>query len=256
MCGASFVARGDRRAFTLIELLVVIAIIAILASLLLPALSKSKTKAQGIMCVNNEKQLLYCWSMYATDYNDQLVLNGTGAQQGWVGGWLPTPTEATNYNLLKPPYGKLYPYNQSVGIYRCPADTSMAKIGRNSYPRTRSISMNGNMNGDSWYTLTIEKTWWTFRKMSQIQMPTKMFVFIDEREETVDDGYFLVGLDDNKTWGNLPAISHNGAGGLGFADGHAEIKKWRDPQTLLKGAGTRVAPNDVPWIQERTSVKK
>jgi prepilin-type processing-associated H-X9-DG protein len=82
-------------------------------------------------------------------------------------------------------------------------------------------------------------------------------VFIDEREETVDDGYFLVGLDDNKTWGNLPAIYHNGAGGLGFADGHAEIRKWLDADTLKKGAaGVRVAPRDVPWIQERTSVRK
>src|ERR1051325_11724077 len=86
--------------FTLIELLVVIAIIAILAGMLLPALSKSKTKAQGIMCMSNEKQLVYCWNMYATDYNESLVLNGTGDQQGWVGGWLMTPAEATNYNLL------------------------------------------------------------------------------------------------------------------------------------------------------------
>src|SRR3954467_10855083 len=104
-----------QRGFTLIELLVVIAIIAILAGMLLPALAKAKTKAHGIMCMNNEKQLVYCWTMYATDNNEKLVLNATGAQQGWVGGWLPTPQEATNYNLLKPPYGKLFPYNQTVG---------------------------------------------------------------------------------------------------------------------------------------------
>src|SRR5437870_1987671 len=84
--------------FTLIELLVVIAIIAILASLLLPGLAKAKTKAHGILCASNQKQLLYAWNMYATDNNDRLVLNGTGDQQGWVGGWLPTPADATNYN--------------------------------------------------------------------------------------------------------------------------------------------------------------
>jgi prepilin-type N-terminal cleavage/methylation domain-containing protein/prepilin-type processing-associated H-X9-DG protein len=245
------------RAFTLIELLVVIAIIAILASMLLPGIAKAKTKAHGILCMNNQKQLQYAWHMYATDNNDALVLNATGAQQGYVGGWLPTATEATNYNLLKPPYGKLYPYSQSVTIYRCPADRSTATIGGKKYPRTRSISMNGNMNGDSWYTLLIEKEWWTFRKLGQIQNSSQMFVFIDEREETVDDGYFLVTLEDNKTWGNLPAIYHNGAGGMSFADGHAEIRKWKDANTLRKGTdGSRVAPIDVPWIQARTSIRK
>ncbi len=249
--------RKNRGAFTLIELLVVIAIIAILASLLLPALSKAKTKAHGAICMSNEKQLQYAWHMYATDNNDRLVLNATGAQQGYVGGWLPTAQEATNYNLLKPPYGKLWPYSQSVTIYKCPADPSTATIGGKKYPRTRSVSMNGNMNGDSWYTALIEKTWWTYRKLSDIQHSSKMFVFLDEREETVDDGYFLVDLADTKTWANLPAVYHNGAGGFSFADGHGEIKKWLDENTLRKGtAGSRLSPRDVPWIQERTSVRK
>jgi prepilin-type N-terminal cleavage/methylation domain-containing protein len=256
MATRSFKPRG----FTLIELLVVIAIIAILAGMLLPALAKAKTKAHGILCMSNQKQLVYAWNMYATDNNDKLVLNATGAQEGYVGGWLPTATDATNYNLLKPPYGKLWPYSQSVTIYRCPADKSSVKIGAKTYPRTRSISMNGNMNGDSWYTLLIDAKWWTFRKLSEIKSATQMFVFIDEREESVDDGYFLVALpnpDPTDGWGNLPAIYHNNAGGFGFADGHGEIHKWIDAATVKKGVdGARNAPRDVPWIQQRASVAK
>jgi prepilin-type N-terminal cleavage/methylation domain-containing protein/prepilin-type processing-associated H-X9-DG protein len=245
-----------RSAFTLIELLVVIAIIAILASMLLPAMSKSKAKAQGIACRNNLKQLQLCWLMYAEDNNDKLVPNGDGGADGWVGGWLPTATDATNILKLMPPAGKLWKYNESAAIYKCPADRSTVRILGRYHPRVRSIAMNGNMNGNSWYTAQIPK-WWTYRKLSEIASPAQHFVFIDEREESIDDGYFLVFLDRVDDWGNLPAMYHNGACGLSFADGHAEVKKWLDPDTLRKGTGgTRKGPRDVPWLQQRTSVMK
>ena len=138
-----------QRGFTLIELLVVIAIIAILASLLLPALAMAKTKANGISCLSNQKQLQVCWQMYALDNDDDLVINASGRNRSsWVAGWLQDAKDATNVNLIKSPSGKLWKYNQSLNIYRCPADPSTVRISGKTLKRTRSISMNGNMNGD------------------------------------------------------------------------------------------------------------
>jgi len=249
-----------REAFTLIELLVVIAIIAILAAMLLPSLSKARLKAQGVGCLSNLRQLQVAWTMYSDDHSDKLPPNDDNSKKtGWVGGWLKDNLDAINVALLRPPRGLLFPYNPALRIYKCPADRSFVSFGSVRLPRVRSISMNGCMNGDSWYTAIINPNFFTYRKYSEIQRPkpSGAFVFLDEHPDDIDDGYFLVFLDRKGLWGNAPANYHSGACGFSFADGHAEIKKWRDPDTLaLKVPANPKGPTDVPWVQLRASAPK
>jgi type II secretory pathway pseudopilin PulG len=270
----------------LIELLIVVAVIAILAGMLLPALVKSKARAQAIYCMNNSKQLAFAWTLYAGDNNDQLVYNLGGAADrstfapsdapDWVNNimdWTLNPpntnTAFVNTSLL----GQYAGYSSS--IFKCPADKALsdAQKGAGWAARVRSVSMNAMIGnpGDLLQSGTNvnNPNYRQFLKQADIPAPSSIFVFLDEHPDSINDGYFLIrpyGDDtnyDDKEWVDLPASYHNGAGSFSFSDGHTEIHHWVSPTTLCPnepgGANLPIELRsndrvDFYWVLHRSSV--
>lgn len=274
-------AQRKVHAFTLVELLVVIALIAILAALLMPALGKAKARAQGIYCLNNSRQLSVGWLLYADDHADRLAYNMGGdanrtsvaprTNLNWVNNIMSWSLDSDNTNITTITDSALGAYTaRQYRVYRCPSDNVLSAVQRQAgwTARVRSYSMNA-MVGDAGELSASGRNvnnpgYVQYFKLATIPKPSRIFVFLDEHPDSINDGYFLnrASYDSDNEWTDLPASYHDGAASFAFADGHTQLQRWQHRLTkqpaVPQGADLPLSVpaaevSDLSWVLDHMS---
>jgi prepilin-type N-terminal cleavage/methylation domain-containing protein len=277
--------------FTLIELLVVIAIIAILAAILLPVLNAAKQRALAANCMNNKKELQIACAMYVADNSDSLPFNPDQSAPGggappWIAGvmdWTTSPDNTNTSYLVNSASSGLAAYTSTQPlVYHCPSDMYLKpgiQTGIGWPYRVRSVAMNAAVGGGptsgtgSKPAASLAGEFYPngmfyASKMNQLRNPgpSDCWVYTDENPDSIDDGILYISPNFSSGAGvftELPSCLHMNADGISFADGHAEIHKWRDGRTChqvdfqsTSGSAILVmlpVPNvDLAWMAQHT----
>src|SRR5258706_1380722 len=240
-------------AFTLIELLVVIAIIAILAAMLLPALSSAKEKANQVRCISNHKQLVLAWCLYEDENNGHLVLNDTQgvAYPSWIQGDMSTATGVTNTGLIQ--MGLIYPYIKGAGVYRCPTDKTDDVRSYSMQPQLAPYMFGKAVDPQAMNSIPGYPAIFSEKQMRRIST-SHTLAFLDESPPSIHDGFLGIFATGDRWW-DVPAAWHSRGCNFSFADGHAEHWRWMDARTRMATSGTTTANNqDLQRLQAAIGV--